>query len=210
MCYFFGYKKYELTVHILHSKLLITFNPTSDSEVESMNKGIVIPLLIIISMVGVSVSAYVYQQVSNTVDQSIVEVANIALNQGTLGDIEEGQTLLYTASNTSSLNDIISITTTKANVYLYFDTDLNDHSTNYATFQIVVKVGDTVPVASSNSTGDTTTTLTIANPDTTSGVALDAAGAWTFDFEITTTANQVSNNQTTTVNIVVSAESTST
>lgn len=166
-------------------------------------------LLILISLAVISVSAFVYQQASNTVTQTIVEVTNITLNQGTLGSIEEGQAILYTASNTPSLNDIISITTTKANVYLHFDTDLNDQSGNYATFQIVVKIGDTVPVASSNSTGDTTATLTIANPDTTSGVVLDAAGAWTFDFEITTTANSITTDQATTVNITVSAESTS-
>jgi hypothetical protein len=50
--------------------------------------------------------------------------------------------------------------------------------------------------------------LTIANPDINSGVALDAAGDWTFDFEITT-ANSVSTNQATTVNIIVSTENTS-
>lgn len=166
-------------------------------------------LLILISMVIFSVSAFVYYQASNTVTQTIVKVASITLNQGTLGNIEEGQTILYTASNTSSLNDIISITTIKANVYLHFDTDLNDQSTNYATFQVVVKVGDTVPVGSGSSTGDTITTLTIANPDTTTGVALDAAGDWTLDFEITTTANQITSDQATTVNIIVSAESTS-
>ncbi len=174
-----------------------------------MRRRTVGPLLIIISMIIISVSAFVYEQASNTVTQSIDEVANITLNQGTLGNIEEGETIFYTASNTSSLNDIISITTSKANVYLHFDTNLNDQSTNYATFQIVVKVGDTLPVASSNSTGDTTATLTIANPDTTSGVVLDAAGAWTFDFEITTTANSVTTDQATTVNIIVSAEKTS-
>ena len=175
-----------------------------------MRRHIVAPLLIVISMVIISVSAFVYYQASNTVTQTIVEVASIALNQGTLGDIEEGQTILYTSSNTSSLNDILSITTSKANVYLHFDTDLDDQSSNYATYHIIVKVGDTVPIGSSNSTGDTTATLTIASPDTTSGVALDAAGDWTFDFEITTTANSVSSDQVTTVNITVSAESTST
>ena len=165
-------------------------------------------LLILTSLLIVSVSAFVYEQASNTVTQTIVEVATITLNQGTLGNIEEGQTILYTASNTSSLNDIISITTSKANVYLHFDTDLDGQSSNYATYQIVVKVGDTVLGGSSNSTGDTTATLTVASPDTTSGVALDAAGDWTFDFEITTTANSVSSDQATTVNITVSAEST--
>lgn len=174
-----------------------------------MRRRMVGPLLIIISMVIISVSAFVYQQASNTVTQTIVEVANITLTQGTLGNIDEGQTILYTAGNTSSLDDIMSITTSKANVYLHFDTDLNDQSTNYATFQIVVKVGDTVPALSSNSTGDTTATLTIASPDTASGVVLDAAGGWTFDFEITTTANSITTDQATSVNITVSTESTS-
>ncbi len=165
--------------------------------------------LMLMSLLIVYVSAFVYEQASNTVTQTIVEVANITLDQGLLGNLEEGQTILYTASNTSSLDDIIGITTSKANVYLHFDTDLDSQNSNYATYQIVVKVGDTVPVASTNSTGDTTTTLTIGNPDSTSGIVLDVAGDWTFDFEITTTANSVSSDQATTVNITVSAESTS-
>ncbi len=173
-----------------------------------MNRQVLGTLLILASLLIVSVSALVYEQASNTVTQTIVDVATITLDQGTLGNLEEGQTILYTASNTSSLDDIIGLTTSKANVYLHFDTDLDGQSSNYATYQIVVKVGDTVPGGSSNSTGDTTATLTVASPDTTSGVALDAAGGWTFDFEITTTANSVSSDQPTTVNITVSAEST--
>ena len=174
-----------------------------------MKRRIIGSVLILVGILIISVSAFVYEQASNSVTQTIVEVANITLDQGTLGNLEEGQTLLYTASNTSSLNDIINITTSKDNVYLHFDTDLDTQNTNYATFQIVVKVGDTVPATSTNSTGDTTATLTIANPDTTSGIVLDDAGVWTFDFEITTTANSISSDQSTTVNITVSAESTS-
>ena len=174
-----------------------------------MRRRIIGTFLILTSLLIISVSAFVYEQASNTITQTIVEVANITLDQGTLGNIEEGQTILYTASNTSSLNDILDITTSKANVYLHFDTDLEGQSGNYATYQIVVKVGDTVPGGSSNSTGDTTATLTIGSPDTASGVALDSAGDWTFDFEVTTTANSVSTDQPTTVNITVLAESTS-
>ena len=159
-------------------------------------------------MLIVSVSAFVYEQASNTVTQTIVEVANITLDQGTLGSISEGQTILYTSANTSSLDDIISITTTQANVYLHFDTDLDGQSSNYATYQILVKA-DTVQ-GSTIITGDTIATLTLASPDTATGVDLDTAGAWTFDFEITTTANSVSSDTPTTVNITVSAESTST
>ncbi len=176
---------------------------------EALKRRLLGTILILMSLLIVSVSAFVYEQASNTVTQTIVEIATITLTQGTLGNIEEGQTIIYTASGTPSLNDILSITTSKASVYLHFDTDLNDQSSNYATYQIVVKVGDTVPGTSSKSTGDTIATLTIASPDTASGVVLDAAGSWTFDFEITTTANSVSTDQATTVNITVSAESTS-
>ena len=165
-------------------------------------------MLVLFCMLIVSVSAFVYEQASNTVTQTIVEVANITLDQGTLGSISEGQTILYTATNTSSLDDIISITTTQANVYLHFDTDLDSQSSNYATYQIVVKAG-TVQGSTIN-TGATVATLTLASPDTSLGVDLDTAGAWTFDFEITTTAESVSSDQATTVNIIVSAESTST
>ena len=199
---------YEFLLLILSSQSLIISDSDLEAEVDSMKRRMIGTFLIIMSLIIVSVSALVYEQASNTVTQTIVDVATITLNQGTLGNLEEGQTILYTASNTSSLNDIIGLTTSKANVYLHFDTDLDGQSSNYATYQIVVKVGDTVPGGSSNSTGDTTATLTVASPDTTSGVALDAAGDWTFDFEITTTASSVSSDQPTTVNITVSAEST--
>ena len=159
-------------------------------------------LLILISMLIVSVSAFIIEQPSNTMA--------ITFNQGILGNIEEGQTILYTSSNTSSLKDIISITTAKANVCLHFDTDLDDQSNNYLTYQIVVKVCDTGSKGSRIATGDIVATLTIVNPDTISGVVLDVAGCWVFDFEITTTAKSVISNQESTVNITVSAESTST
>jgi hypothetical protein len=148
----------------------------------------------------ISVSAFIIEQPFNPM--------KIELNQALLGNISEGQTILYTAANTSSLDDIISITTTQSNVYLHFDTDLDSQSANYATYQIVVKAG-TVQ-GSTISTGDTVATLTLASPDTATGIDLDTLGAWTFDFEITTTADSVSSDQPTTVSITVSAESTST
>lgn len=174
----------------------------------NMNKRMVGTTLIILGLVIASVSAFVYEQAANTVTQNIVEVANITLDQGTLGDISEGETILYTATNTTSLDEIISITTTQANVYLHFDTDLDAQTSNYASYQIVVKAA-TVQGITIN-TGDTVATLTLASPDTSSGIDLDTAGAWTFDFEITTTADSVSSDTPTTVNIIVSAESTST
>ena len=159
-------------------------------------------LLIFVSVLIFSVSAFVFEQPSYTI--------TIKLNQGNLGNILEGQTLHYTQSNTSSLDDIIYITTNQANVYLHFDSDLNSQRSNYATYQIIVKIGDTIPAGSSNSTGDTTAILTLANPDTASGVALDVAGEWTFDFEITTTAKSVDSSQASTVCITISLEIDST
>ena len=96
------------------------------------------------------------------------------------------------------------MTTGKDSVYLHFDTDLNDQSGNYATYQIEVIV-DTAP----GSLTGTVATLTIASPDTSSGIDLDTAGDYIFDFQITTTAQQVSGNSTASVSITVTAESTS-
>ena len=153
-------------------------------------------LLIFVSMLIFSVSAFVFEQPSNT--------KTIKLNQGNLGNILEGQTLNYTPNNTPSLNDIIFVTTTQADVYLHFDTNLDVQSNNYATYQIIIKAGDTIPFGSDYCIGDIVATLTLENPDATSKVALDAAGEWTFDFEITTTAKSVNSNQTTTVSITIS------
>ena len=161
-------------------------------------------LFIISSMLIISASAFVYEQAANTVTQTIVEVATITLDQGILGNIFEGQTILYTATNTSSLDDALSIITTQDNVFLHFDSDLDSQSSNYVAYQIVVKA-DSVE-GSTISTGDTVASLTLTSPDTSSGVELATAGVWTFDFEITTTANSVSSDTPTTVNITVSAE----
>ena len=158
-------------------------------------------LLILVGALIVSVSAFIIEQPINPV--------TIKLNQGILGKIAEGQTLHYTPTNTSSLDDIIHITTSQANVNLYFDSDLDVQNRNYSTYQIVVKFGDTIPIGSKFSKDATVTILTLTNPDTFSGVALDVVGDWTFDFEITTTSNSVSSDQAAIVNITVSAESAS-
>jgi hypothetical protein len=160
-------------------------------------------MLILLSFAILLVSAFVYEQQSNTATQTITEVASITLGQATLGNIEEGETIVYTAVTTSAIDDILTVTTGKANVYLHFDTDLDSQSSNYATYQIEVIV-DTSP----GSLSGTVATLTIASPDTSSGINLDTAGTYIFDFRITTTAQQVSSNTPTTVNITVSAEST--
>lgn len=162
-------------------------------------------MLILLSFIIVLVSAIVYEQQLNTVTQTITEVASITLNTAALGNIEEGETILYTPTNTSALDQILTVTTGKANVYLHFDTDLDSQSGNYATYQIEVIV-DTSPGTPSG----TVATLTIASPDTSSGIDLDVAGTYIFDFQVTTTAQKVSSDTPTTVNIAVSAESTST
>ena len=128
------------------------------------------------------------------------------LSAADLGDIEEGETILYTPTNTSALDQILDVTTGKANVYLHFDTDLDSQSGNYDTYQIEVIV-DTVPGGSGVS--GTIATLTIASPDTSSGITLDAAGDYVFDFQVTLAAQLVTSDTPTTVNIDVSAESTS-
>lgn len=159
--------------------------------------------LIALSCVIVFVSALVYEQQSQTTTQTITEVASLTLGNAALGNIEEGDTILYTPANTSAVNNILTVTTGKANVFLHFDTNLDSQSANYATYKIDVIV-DTAP----GSLSGTVVTLTIANPDTTIGLNLDTAGTYIFDFQVTTTAQQVSSNTPTTVNIIVSAEST--
>jgi len=162
-------------------------------------------MFIALSLTIVVTSAFVYEQASQTTTQTILEIATITLNDSVLGNIEEGETILYTATNTSAINDVLSITTGKADAYLHIDTDLEGQNSNYATYQIKVIV-DSAPGTLSG----TVATLTIGSPDTASGITLDAAGAYVFDFEITTTANQVSSDQGGTVNITVTAESTNT
>jgi hypothetical protein len=171
-----------------------------------MKKSLAGMLLIALSFTLLAVSALVYEQASQTTTQTIVNVASITLNNAALGSIEEGETIRYTASNTSILNDILTLTTSRAGVYLYFDTDVDLQNTNYDIFNIQVRVGDTVPGTSSYATGDLFENLSIGQPDTTSGVVLDAAGDWTFDFEILTTAKMVGSDQANTVGITVTAE----
>ena len=155
-----------------------------------------IPLLILGSILIASVSAFIIFQPSNTF--------TIKMNQGILGNILEGQTINYDPVNTPSLNDVIFIKTTQPNVYLYFDTNLHIQSNNYATYQIIIKAGDTIPFESEHRSGDVIAILTLEKPDAISKVVLDVAGEWTFDFDITTTAKSVNSNQSITVFITMS------
>jgi hypothetical protein len=140
------------------------------------------------------------------VGQTIVNVATLTLKNSALGNIEEGETKTYTKADVADLEAAVSVTTTKANVYLHFDSDIQNLNTNYNTYSVTVKY-ITVPVGSTHSVGQTAATMTIAAPDP-AAVTLDVAGTWIFDFEITTTAKSVSTNQASTATVVVTAEST--
>jgi len=172
-----------------------------------MKKSIFGLLLVTLSFAIVATSAFIYEQASSTATQTILEIASLTLNNAALGDIEEGDTVLYTPANTSAVNDVISVTTGKANVYMHIDTNLEGQSTYYNAYQIEVVI-DSAPGDSGLS--GTVATLSIGSPDTATGIDLDVAGTYVFDFQVTTSAKQVSGNQGSTVNITVSAESTST
>lgn len=155
------------------------------------------------SLMILVVSAFVYDQASQTTTQTVVNVASISLGNAALGNINEGETILYTPANTSALDNILDITTAATNVYLYFDSDLEGQTTNYDTYQIEVIVSS-APGGSSLS--GTIATLTMAAPDTATGITLDVIGNYVLDFQVTTTAQAVSSNQDTTVNITVTIE----
>lgn len=162
-------------------------------------------VLLLLSFSIVSVSAFIYEQNSQTISQTIVDIATLTLSNADLSDLEEAQTLLYTPANATDLEDIISITTTKDNVYLHLDSNL-ETLVDYSTYNITV-IFDTVEVGSAHNVDDIACTLHLGSPDF-SSIDLDVAGTWSFDFEVTTTAGAVSTNSTNTATINVSAEST--
>lgn len=171
-----------------------------------MKKKIVSLAFILMSITIVAVSAYVYETATSTVSQTIQNIATLTLQNSALGNIEEGQTISYTKATVATLGNIINLTTTKNNVYIHFDSDVDALSTYYSTYSITVKYA-AVGTGSTHIVGQTACTMTWAAPDP-AGVTLDVSGAWRFDFEITTTAKSVSSDQPTTVTIVVSGEST--
>ena len=169
-----------------------------------MNNKILGVFFVLLSILIVSVTAVVYETAQQTVTQTIKNVATLVLNSPVLGDIEEGATKSYTKADVAALGDAISITTYKANVYLHLNSDVDSLSTYYTTYNITVKFA-TVPGGSSHTVGEAAANITLLSPDP-AGIGLDVAGSWTFDFEITTTANSGSSDQATTVTIVATAE----
>ena len=167
-------------------------------------------LLIMLSFSIVTVSAFVYESAQQTVTQTIQEIATITLQNSALGNLEEGETNTYTKTGgagdveLATLGDAITITTTKANVYLHLDSDL-DSLTDYSTYTITVKFAQVQ--GSTYTVGQTACTMTLVSPDP-SAIDLDASGIWKFDFELTTTANSVDADTPSTVTVTVSGEST--
>jgi hypothetical protein len=161
---------------------------------------------LLLSLVVVGVSAYVYETGNISVTQTVRNIATLTVQNSALGNIEEGQTLSYTKATVPTLGNILNLSTTKDNVYLHFNSDVDSLSAYYSNYTITVKYA-AVGASSSHNVGDVACTMTLAAPDPT-GVTLDKTGAWRFDFEITTTAMSVSADQPTTVTIVVTSEST--
>lgn len=168
-------------------------------------KIIIVLMYFMISVTIIGVSAYVYEQATQNVTQTIKEIATINLKNTALGSINEGETKSYTKLGVADLGSAISLTTTTWSVYLYLDSDLDAQSGSYSQYSINVKFF-TVPLGSSYSVGETAFIMTIASPDP-AAVMLDTAGTWVFDFEVSTTAMSVNTDTPTTVTVVVSAES---
>ena len=162
---------------------------------------------VVLSLCVAGVSAYVYQQASQTITQTIVEVATISLKSTDLGNIKEGQTKTYTKNEVASLGDAIGIATSEGHVYLYLVSNLDSQSGRYSTYDIVVRFAN-VPGSSNHSIGEPSCTLSLGNP-VYGPIDLDVAGSWSFDLELATTADSVNSDTVTTVIITVLAESPS-
>jgi hypothetical protein len=162
---------------------------------------------ILLSLSVLGVSAYVYQQATLTVSQTIVEIATFTVKNSDLGNINEGETITYTEAEVPNLGDAISIDITSQPVYLHFDSDVDSLSGSYSTYDIQIKYA-TIPGGGSGTVGDTACTLSLGSPDY-SSITLDQTGVWEFDIDVTTTASSVDVDTPTQVSITVGAESTS-
>jgi hypothetical protein len=163
--------------------------------------------LVLFGLAVIGVSAYVYQQATMTVTQTIIEVATLTLKNSALGNINEGESKTLDNTTIANLGDAITITTTSQPVYLHFDSDVDSQSGSYTTYNVNVNYA-TVASGGTGIPGNTACTLSIASPDY-SSITLDAVGTWTFNLVISTTADSVDADTPTTVTIIVTAESTS-
>jgi hypothetical protein len=171
-----------------------------------LRKRYVIVCMLLSALTFSIVAAYIYEtgNISNT--QTVKNIATLTVQNSALGNIEEGQTIAYTKATVASLGNILTLTTTKDNVYLHFNSDIDTLSSFYSTYPVTVKYA-AVGAGSSHAVGDVACTMTLAAPDP-AGVTLDKAGTWRFDFELTTTAKSVSSDQATASTVIVTAEST--
>jgi hypothetical protein len=160
--------------------------------------------ILVIFMTIAAVSAYVYETGQVLVTQNIKNIATLTLSNSALGNIEEGQTINYTKTDTPTLGSIVILTTAKDGVYLNFTSDIAALATYYSTYQITVKFA-AVGTDSAHTIGDIACIMTLSAPTPTL-VTLDKAGTWAFDFELTTTAKTVSADQATTATITVTAQ----
>jgi hypothetical protein len=161
---------------------------------------------VLLSVVIVSVSAFVYETAQQTLTQTVKEIATITLKNSAFGDLEEGNTTTYTKTNVTNLGAAITLTTTRADVKLHLNSTLASQSAYYSTYNVVVKIA-TKPTGGTHAVGETVATLSLASANSTA-INLDVLGSWTFDFEVTTTAKSVTADQATSVTITVTAEST--
>ena len=161
-------------------------------------------LFIVLASTITVTSAYVYQSATQTVTQTIKEVASLTLQNSALGSINEGETRTVTKATVASLGSAVSVTAAST-LNLHFSSDLASQASSYSTYDIVVKLASK-PAGSSLIVDNTYATMSIGTPNP-AGFALDAAGTYVFDFEVTCTAKSVSSDTPTTVTITVSAES---
>ena len=175
--------------------------------VQKMIKKVSIILaLVIVGFMMSAVAAYVYESGTIAPSQTIKNIATLTLGSSVLGNIEEGQTIFYTKTNTSSLGGIANLTTYKSNVYLHCASNLNTLSSYYSNYTVVLKYA-AVPGGSTHNVGDIACTMTLVSP-TATAASLDQAGAWRFDMEVTTTAlSGISADTPTAPTITVTAES---
>lgn len=170
-----------------------------------MKKKIAGIAFVLLSIAIMSVSAYVYESGTQTLQQTVKNIATLTLKSSILGDLEEGETRSYTYPTVPEFGSAISITTGKAGVVLKLDSDIQDLTETYSDYTLTVLYA-TVP-GGSHSSGDTAATLTILAPDP-PAITLDATGTWTFDFALTVTAKSVTSDSTAIATIYVTAEST--
>ncbi len=165
-------------------------------------------LLIFFCISVVGVTAYVYEQTSQTLNQNIMEIASITLKNSDLGTIKEGETRTYTKAEIPDLGDAIVVTVddSVSLINLNIDSDLDLFSDHYSRYDVLVRFSQTV--GSTHSEGDVACILSIGSEDH-SSIELDAAGTWSFDLEVTTTAKSIDSNTPASVTINVVAESES-